>query len=159
VITLLQLDVPFEGESPTWTTVTVPPQLSDAVTEAMLGAGTAEKHWTATAPGQVIDGGVVSTNVMCWTHEEWFPHASVAVHVRLIPVPAQLVVPGASAKVTSTVPAQLSVAVAVPVFAGAVDAPHGSWASPGQVIEGGVVSLTVIVWVQLAWLPHASTAW
>src|SRR5436190_15374954 len=119
-------------------TVTGWPQLSVAVTEVGSGAGISVSHWRLRLPGHVIDGGVVSTNVMCWTHDEWLPHASVAVHVRLIPVPAQLVAPGASRNVTAGVPPQLSVAVAVPVFAGAVDAPQASWTSPGQPIEGAV---------------------
>ena len=38
-MTLLQLDVPFEAESPTWVTVTAPPQLSEAVTEADVRRG------------------------------------------------------------------------------------------------------------------------
>ena len=63
-MTLLQFDVPFVAESPTKVTVTAPPQLSDAVTEPMLGAGTCEKHWTAHGAGQVIDGGVVSLTVI-----------------------------------------------------------------------------------------------
>ena len=60
----MQLDVPFVAESLTKVTSTAPPQLSEAVTEAMFGAGTSEKHWTVTGPGQVIDGGVVSLTVI-----------------------------------------------------------------------------------------------
>ena len=77
-MTLLQLDVPFEAESPTCVTVTAPPQLSDAVTEPMFGAGTSEKHWTPTAAGQVIDGGVVSLTVIVCVQVRVLPHASVA---------------------------------------------------------------------------------
>jgi len=32
---------------------------------------------------QVIEGGVVSTTVTVWLHCAWFPHASVARHVRV----------------------------------------------------------------------------
>ena len=46
----------------------------------------------------------------------------------------------ASVKLIAIVPMQLSVAVAVPVFAGAVEAPHCNSLSGGQVIVGGVVS-------------------
>jgi hypothetical protein len=63
-MTLLQLDVPFDAESPKWVTVTSPEQLSEAVTRLVFGPGTCEKHWTEAGPGQVMDGGVVSTVVM-----------------------------------------------------------------------------------------------
>jgi len=45
-----------------------------------------------------------------------------------------------SLKLIAIVPLQLSVAVAVPVFAGAVEAPHCNSVSGGQVIVGAVVS-------------------
>ena len=51
-MTLLQLDVPFVATSLTKVTVTAPPQLSVAVTEAMFGAGTSEKHWKLSAAGR-----------------------------------------------------------------------------------------------------------
>src|SRR6476659_411544 len=95
---------------------------------------------------------------MCWTHEAWLPQASVAVHVRLMPTPAQPAAPGASAKVTSTVPPQLSVAVAVPVLAGDVASPHATCASPGHLITGTVVATNVMCWTHEAWLPQASVA-
>ena len=34
---------------------------------------------------------------------------------------------------------------------------HCTVTGPGQVIDGGVVSLTVNVWMQVPTLPHAST--
>ena len=49
-MTLKQLDVPFVATSPMKVTVTAPPQLSVAVTVAMLGTGTSEKHCTLNAP-------------------------------------------------------------------------------------------------------------
>ena len=52
---------------------------------------------------------------------------------------------------------QLSVAVAVPVVPGSVAGPHAPMKSGGQVITGGVVSLTVNVCVQVPMFPHAST--
>ena len=54
---------------------------------------------------------------------------------------------------------QLSVAVASPfVMLALVSAEHSMVTLPGQVITGGVISLTVIVWLQLAELPQASVA-
>src|SRR5437867_8102265 len=57
-----------------------------------------------------------------------------------------------------TVPPQLSVAVAEPVFAGAVESPHCNCLSGGQVITGGVVSTKVMCWTQVAMLPQLSVA-
>ncbi len=48
--------------------------------------------------------------------------------------------------------------LAVPVIDGAIDVPHGTVNGCGQVITGGVVSTTVIVWLQLVEFPHASIA-
>ena len=51
---------------------------------------------------------------------------------------------------------QLSVAVAVPVFAGSVLAVHNTVTFTGQVICGGVLSSTKMVCVQVAELPQSS---
>jgi hypothetical protein len=50
---------------------------------------------------------------------------------------------------SSTGAAQLSVAVADPVFEMSVEVPHCSCLSAGQVMTGAVVSFTVIVWVHV----------
>ena len=42
----------------------------------MFGTGTSEKHWTLTAPGQVIEGGVVSFTVIICVQVPAFPQAS-----------------------------------------------------------------------------------
>src|ERR1043165_2123419 len=58
----------------------VPPQLSVAITAAVLAAGTALAHWTVTSAGMlVITGGLVSLTVMVWTWLLLLPQASVAV--------------------------------------------------------------------------------
>src|ERR1051326_675107 len=96
---------------------------------------------------------------MCCTQVEELPHSSVAFQVRSIPAwPVQLAGVAASVNVIVGDPPQLSVAVAVPVFAGAVESPHCNCLSGGQVITGEVVSLTVIVWVQVVVLPAGSLA-
>ena len=77
-MTLLQFDVPFEGASPAWVTVTRPPQLSEVATDPGLATGTCEKHWTAAGPGHVIVGGVVSFTVISCVQELVLPHGSVA---------------------------------------------------------------------------------
>ena len=53
---------------------------------------------------------------------------------------------------------QLSVAVAIPVVAGSVLDVHCIVTLAGQVITGGVLSSTVMVWVHVLEFPHASVA-
>ena len=53
---------------------------------------------------------------------------------------------------------QLSVAVAPPMLAGSSELPHSTVRLAGQVRTGGIVSSTVIVWVQLMLFPQASVA-
>lgn len=67
-----------------WVTVTTPPQLSVAITLAVLGAGTAEAQLTVTGAGQVITGGVWSFTVMICVHSAKLPHWSVARYVLVI---------------------------------------------------------------------------
>src|SRR5437762_13997472 len=55
-------------------------------------------------------------------------------------------------------PLQPSVAVAVPVLAGKVEAVQSMFPLAGQVIVGPCVSVTVMVWLQVAELPQASIA-
>ena len=86
------------------------------------------------------------------------PQPSAAFQVRLMPAwLVQLAGAEASVKVIVGLP-QLSVAVAVPVFAGAVDPPHWSCLSAGQAITGGVVSTKVMCWTQVAMFPQESAA-
>src|SRR5687767_11065159 len=63
-----------------------------------------------------------------------------------------------SLKVTTGVPAQLSVAVGVPVAAGAVLSSKLIVRFGGHVITGGVMSFTVIIWLHVAEFPHTSVA-
>src|SRR5947209_5742040 len=95
-----------------------------------------------------MDGAVVSMKVICWTQVEELLQPSVAFQVRAMPgLPVQLAGIGASVKVIVTAPPQLSIAVAKPVFAGAVEAPHCSCTLTGHVMEGAVVSTNVICWM------------
>ena len=57
-----------------------------------------------------------------------------------------------------TAPPQLSVPLTRPMFGAGTNEKHWKAAGPGHVITGGVVSLTVMSCVQVAWLPHASVA-
>src|SRR5437773_2505219 len=114
--------------------VTVP-QVSLAV-----GASKAQGfvHSTVLLPTQVMTGLVVSTTVMVCTPLVLLPRESVAVQRRVITrVPPQALVI-VSLKLITTAP-QLSWAVAVPVAAGAVLAPHSTVRSGGQVRDAGGV--------------------
>ena len=53
---------------------------------------------------------------------------------------------------------QLSVAVALPVFDGSVEAEQSIVILAGQVKAGGVLSSIVIIWTQVVRLLHESTA-
>src|SRR6266404_4002216 len=143
-------------ESPCQLTVTAPPQLSLVVTLLVLGAGTKLAHPTVSLVGQVIIGGSLSFTVMVWTHVALLPHWSVARYVRLMTnCPEQLLeLIESPCQLTVTAPPQLSLVITLLVFGA------GTWlAQPTvrlaeQVMLGGLVSLTVIVWTQVALLPH-----
>ena len=64
----------------------------------------------------------------------------------------------ASVKLTAGIKSQLSVAVALPVFAGKVLAVHSIVVLAGHVIIGAVLSSTTIVWLQVLILPQSSVA-
>ena len=118
------------------------PQLSEAVT--LAGAGTASHSTVASAGTPLRLGAVVSTTVIVCTPLALLPHSSVTVQVRVIvsvlPQPSALL----SLDVTVTEP-QVSLPVALPVPAGLVSPVHSTVASAGTLIEGAVVSTTVIV--------------
>ena len=133
------------------------PHVSVAVAEPVAEGPVGSPHSTVASGGQVMTGGVVSTTVIVWTQEAVLPQSSVAVQVReMVSVLPQ---PGAeeSEKLTVASP-HVSVAVAEPVAEGPVGSPHSTVASAGQVMTGGVVSTTVIVWTQEAVLPQSSVA-
>lgn len=98
--------------------------------------------------------------VMTCVQDAVLPQASVAryvlVNVKLLAHPWPVIT--SPTCVTVTVPPQLSAVVTVPVLTG------GTWLAQeteifgGQVMLGGVTSLTVITWVQVAELPQASVA-
>jgi hypothetical protein len=141
-------------------TLTVPPQLSDVVTRAVLGAGTSLAHWTVIFAGQVIVGAVLSNTVITCAQVAELPHASVALYVRVnvnLLTHVMLVITSLT-WVTVDVPAQLSVTVTCAIFgAGTCDA-HWNVRLAGQVTIGGVSSNTLMICAQVAELPQASVA-
>jgi hypothetical protein len=96
--------------------------------------------------------------ITCWQVARW-PQASVATHVRVIVLGAGHGPPlWLSAKVTVRLGSQLSVARAVPVAPGAVEALQPIVRLAGQLMVGAVLSRTVIVWAQVLVLPQRSAA-
>src|SRR6266581_3015628 len=114
-------------------------------------------HSSTRFGGQVMTGGVVSRTVMVWMQRELLPQASVAIQVRAMTLVAPQLVVIESLKLTLTAP-QPSWAVATPVALVSVSAGHSSTRFGGQVMTGGVVSRTVMVWMQLLLMPQASVA-
>src|SRR5262249_52182471 len=99
-----------------------------------------------------------TVSVMICTQVAVFPHASVAVQVRVIVPPPGHPPDRASEEVTTGFGSQVSLAVAIPVTTGLVEPPHLTLTSGGQAIVGGVVSFTVISCVHVAVLPQESCA-
>lgn len=60
--------------------------------------------------------------------------------------------------VTLTVPPQLSLVMTLAGLAAGTRLAHDTVVFAGQVMVGAVGSMTVITWVQVAELPHASVA-
>jgi hypothetical protein len=106
----------------------------------------------------VIGNTLLLTKMTC-RQVEVRPQASVAVHVLLMVNssghgPATVM----SVKVKVGTPPQLSDPVGLPVEPGNVLVPNVMVIFGGQVMTGGVLSNTVMVWAQVAELPQASVA-
>src|SRR5437879_7741186 len=147
-------------ESPCQLTVTVPPQLSLVVTLLVSGAGTWLAQLTVRLVGQVRLGGLLSWTVMVWAQGAVLPHTAIHRQVRLMSnrLPPLLELLESPCQLTVTAPPQLSLVVTL-LGSGA-----GPWLAQltvklvGQVRLGGLVSWTVMVWMQVALLPHKSVA-
>src|SRR5207247_5790800 len=107
--------------------------------------------------GQIRLGRVVSRTVMVCTQLLLLPQASVAVQVRAITlVPPQLLVTESLYRILTWL--QVSCAVATPVALVVVIAGHSRTRSGGQVMDGPVMSRTVIICTQLTLLLQPSVA-
>ena len=102
-----------------------------------------------------MTGGVVSTMVMVWLQVAAFPQASracqVRVAVKVLPHWALVTVP----TTVAVTPPHRSLADGASKFQAT---PHSTSRFGEQVMTGGVVSTTVMVWLQVAVLPQASRA-
>jgi hypothetical protein len=126
---------------------------SEAVAVPKLGV---LGHSTFATVGQVITGGVLSDTEMVRLQVEELPQSSVAVQVR-VTENAWGQLPGVVTleKVGTTLLSQRSEAVAAPKL-GVLG--HSTFATVGQVIEGGVLSDTEMVRLQVEELPQSSVA-
>jgi Na+/pantothenate symporter len=142
--------------------VTVPVQLSLAVTAAMLDAGTAEAQLTVVLAGmELMTGGVWSFTVIVCVAVLKLPHTSVALYTRVTVnrfVQVWLVITS-GATVMVTEPLQLSLAVTAAMFdAGTAGAQLTVVLEGMELMTGGVWSFTVMVCVAVLKLPHTSVA-
>ena len=91
-------------------------QLSAAVANPVFAGSMGSPQSIVASGGQTRSGGVVSTTVMTWSHDELLPAESVAVQVRVMLPPDP-----ESPNVICGLGSQSSVAVAIPVSDGSVD--------------------------------------
>src|SRR5713226_1892039 len=147
-------------ESPCQVTVTVPPQLSLVVTLLVSGAGTWLVQFTVRLVGQVRLGGLVSWIVMVWVQVALLPHRSTARYVRLMTnrLAQLLELIESPCQLTVTAPPQLSLLVTLLVSGAGTRLAQLTVRLVGQVMLGALMSCTVMVWVQVALLPHRSVA-
>src|SRR5436853_296868 len=133
--------------------VTLLSQRSDAVAAPKLGEF---GHSTLDTVGHVIDGGVLSVTEIVLLQVEELPQSSVAVQVRVTEnswgqAPGVVTVE----KVGTTLLSHRSEAEAEPKLG---EFGHSTFDTVGQVIEGGVSSVTLIVLLQVEELPQSSVA-
>ena len=127
-------------------TATTGSQLSVAVAVPVAGGSVLWPQAIVILGGHVIAGPRLSIRTIIWVHELELPQPSCAVQVLVMVLPWGQPPPA----VTSLNPMigadeQLSVAVAVPVLAGAVLSEHAIVIFGGQVITGGTLSSTTII--------------
>lgn len=134
-------------------------QLSVAVAEPVFPGKLLTEQLIVTLIGQVMAGAWLSSTTIVCVQVLELPQSSVAIQVRVIVLscghtPATVT----SEKVIVAELSQLSVAVAVPVFAGNVLAVHRMVIFAGQVMAGPWLSSTKMIWLQDPMLPQSSVA-
>src|SRR5512141_2231209 len=128
---MMRGQVPFHT-SLTQVTVGVP-QLSEATTREISGAGTSLTHSKVRSAGQVIEGGVGSSTVMVWVQEAVLPQESTAWYVRVM-MRGQVPFHTSLTQVTVGVP-QLSEATTREISGAGTSLTHSKVRSAGQVIR------------------------
>ena len=134
-------------------------QLSVAVAVPVAGGFIWAEHSIVKSGGHVIAGGTLSFMKINCTQVLELPQLSVALHVREMILSWGQAPPAvASVNVMAGVTSHISVAVALPVFAGAVLAVQETDTFAGQVITGGVLSVSTIICIHILVLPLSSVA-
>src|SRR5512133_3803176 len=100
---------------------------------------------------------MLSFTVICCVHVDVFPQESAAWYVRVM-IRGQLPDHTSLIKVTAAVP-QLSVAVTAVMSGPGTALMQATVTSDGHTITGAMLSLTVMLWVQVAVFPQESAAW
>jgi hypothetical protein len=132
----------------------VPLQMSKAVGGLKLHGC---PHSAVLSGAQVMLGGVVSTTVMVWLHVAELPHLSIAVQTRVAEnvLPQSPLVTVLTVTMIRFVPSQVSTAVGGVKLHGV---PHSTNRLGAQEMAGGALSTSMMVWLQVALLPHWSVA-
>jgi hypothetical protein len=139
--------------------VGTPSQLSVAVAVPVFAGNVLAAQSMVTLAGQTIAGAKLSSTKIVCTHVLELPQPSVAVHVRVIVSSCgQLPETVTSVEAITGAPSQLSVAVAVPVFAGNVLSVHSIVISIGHTIAGATTSSSKMVCTHVAEFPQSSVA-
>ncbi len=116
-------------------------------------------HSTIRLAVQAMFGGVVSTTVIDWLQVEIFVQESVArqvrVAVKLLPQKPAVFVTVLTTVMVTFVPSQMSLA---PGGMNIHELPHSTMRLSAQVMFGGVVSTTVMVWLQVEMFVQESVA-
>ena len=135
-------------------------QLSVALAMPVWAGKVLSVHSIVTFTGQVMSGAVLSSMVITCRHVLKLPQSSVAFQVRLIVYSCTQVVEATvmSSNVIAGTRSQLSVALAMPVWAGSVLSVHSIVTFTGHVISGAVLSSIVITCTHVLKLPQSSVA-
>src|SRR6266700_2920751 len=136
-------------EFPCQLTVTAPPQLSLVVTPLVSGAGTRLAQLTVRLLAQERLGGLVSWKVMVWVQVVLLMTNRLAQLLELSEPPRHPTVPA---------PPQLSLVVTPLVSGAGTRLAQLTVRLLVQVMLGGLVSWTVMIWAQVVLLPHRSVA-
>ena len=151
------LELPFD-DSETNETTGMAVQLSAAsVTTETSAAGTSPIHSTVSPAGFEAVGGVMSLTVMVWVTFIELPQSSDTLYVRVM-VSGQ-VFPSEASETNETIgiAVQLSAAsVTTETSAAGTSLTHSTVSPIGFEAVGGVISLTVMVWVTFIELPQSS---
>ena len=133
-------------------------QLSAAsVTTDMSATGTSPTHSTVSPVGFEAVGGVISLTVMVWVTFIELPQSSVTLYVRVMVSGQVFPSDTSSTKETTGETVQLSAAsVTTEISAAGTSLIHSTVIPAGFEAVGGVISLTIMVWVTFIELPQSS---